>query len=304
MNQGKNDIVTGAFSYTGRYVTQRLLKIGRKVGTLTNHPQRSHSFGNQIPVFPYNFDHADRLVQTLEGIDTLYCTYWVRYPFAGLTFEKAVNNSRILFQAAKKAGVRRVVHVSIANPSKSSPLAYYSGKVLVEEALKDSGVSYAILRPTVIFGKEDILINNIAWMVRHFPVFAVPGNGEYKIQPIYVEDFADLLVSAGQRNENEISDAVGPDSFSFADLIGLIAKETETKTRILHLSPTLTYWLTSVMGKFLDDVILTQEEIQGLMDNLLISNEKPLGTTRLSRWIHENRATLGVSYANEVKRHF
>jgi NADH dehydrogenase len=214
MTQGiPRDIVTGAFSYTGRYVTQRLLNAGREVRTITSHPSRPHSFGDRVQVFPYDFDQPDRLVETLRGADTLYSTYWVRYPFSNLTFERAVENSKTLFLTAKKAGVRRIVHVSIANPSKSSPLAYYSGKAHVEEALLETGLSYAIFRPTVIFGKEDILINNIAWMVRHFPVFAVPGDGQYKLQPIYVEDFADALVDAGTRSKNEIRYAVGPESF-------------------------------------------------------------------------------------------
>lgn len=298
------DVVTGAFSYTGRYVTQRLLQSGREVRTLTNHLNRSNPFGARVKAFNYDFDRPERLAETLRGIDTVYSTYWVRYPFAGLTFEKAVENSRVLFNAAKKAGVRRIVHVSIANPSKTSSLAYYSGKAVVEEALLETGVSHAILRPTVIFGKEDILINNIAWMIRHFPIFVVPGNGQYNIQPIYVEDFADALVSAGQRNQNEIRDAVGPESYSFDDLIRLIARELKRNIRLIHLLPQPTYWLTSIMGKVLGDVILTEEEIQGLMDNLLISKETPLGKTRLSQWIGKNKQTLGASYANEIKRHF
>ncbi len=298
------DVVTGAFSYTGKYITERLLQGGRMVRTLTNHPNRTNPFGDRVKAFSYDFDHPQRLIETLRGTNTLYSTYWVRYPFAGLTFEKAVENSKILFQAAKQAGVRRIVHVSIANPSKSSALAYYSGKAFVEEALIGTGISHAIMRPTVIFGKEDILINNIAWMVRHSPVFAVPGDGNYKIQPIYVEDFADALVSASTRNENEIRDAVGPEAYSFNELIRLIAKELKKNIHLIHLPSKPTYWLTSIMGKFLGDVILTEEEIQGLMDNLLVSKEIPLGKTCLSQWIHENKQTLGASYANEVKRHF
>ena len=223
MNTG-NDVVTGAFSYTGHYIAQRLLASGRQIRTLTGHPDRPHPFGNALATHPYNFEHPDQLAASLEGAQTLYNTYWVRYPYGALTYDKAVENSRILFQAAKKAGVERIVHVSIANPSKTSLLPYYSGKARVEEALLETGISYAIFRPTVVFGKEDILINNIAWMARHFPVFVVPGDGQYGLQPIYVEDMADAMVLAGQRRQNEIHDAVGPEIFTFDALIELIGK--------------------------------------------------------------------------------
>lgn len=278
--------------------------MGRNVRTLTGHPDRTHSFGPRVTAYPYHFDHPDRLAETLQGAETLYNTYWIRYPYGGMTYEKAVENSRTLFQTAQKAGVRRIVHVSIANPSPTSPLAYYSGKAQVEEALIGTGLSYAIFRSTVIFGKEDILIHNIAWMVRHFPVFAVPGDGRYELRPIYVEDLADAMVQAGQTGQNTVQDAVGPESYTFNDLILLIAKSLRKNTRLTHFPPELVYALTAVMGRFVGDVILTREEIDGLLHNLLASQAPALGHTCLSAWIQENAAQLGVSYASEIKRHF
>ena len=298
------DVVTGAFSYTGRYIAQRLLVAGRTVRTLTNHPERPHRFGAAITAYPYSFDRPEKLASSLRGAETLYCTYWIRYPHGTQTYEKAIQNSDSLFQAAKEAGIRRIVHVSIANPSLSSPLGYYSGKARVEEALQKSGVSYAILRPTVVFGREDILINNIAWMIRHFPIFAVPGDGTYKLQPIYVEDFADALVAAGNERANVIRDAVGPETFSFDELLEIIARELGKHIHIVHAGPTLIYCATSLLGQFLGDIILTREEIQGLMDNLLASKEPALGKMHLSTWIKNNKGTLGKHYASEIKRHF
>jgi NADH dehydrogenase len=297
-------VVTGAFSYTGSYITQRLLAQGHPVRTLTGHPDRPNLFGSQVVAVPYNFDKPEALAASLQGAEVLFNTYWVRYPYGNLTYEKAIENSRTLFQCAKKAGVKRVVHVSIANPSQASPLAYYSGKWRVEDALKETGLSYAIFRPTVIFSKEDILINNIAWMVRHFPIFGAPGNGKYGIQPIYVEDIADAMVRAAEGTTNTIQDAVGPEQFIFEELVKLIADKLGKRVRVVHTSPAVTYVITSVLGRIVGDIILTREEIQGLMDNLLVSANAPLGTTRLSEWLDENRATVGTAYASEVKRHF
>jgi uncharacterized protein YbjT (DUF2867 family) len=303
MNMGI-DVVTGAFGYIGKYVTERLLESGRIIRTLTNHPNRPHTFGERVLPLPYNFERPDKLAESLQGAETLYNTYWVRFSYGTHTHQKAIENSRTLFQAAKKAGVQRIVHVSIANPSIDSPLAYYSGKARVEEALRETGVPYAIFRPSVVFGKEDILINNIAWMVRHFPVFAIPGNGQYELQPTYVEDLADAMVAAGQSKDNQVVNALGPEKYRFNDLVRLIAQHVGKPTRLLHLPATVTYGLTSLLGRWLGDIVLTKEEIQGLIDNLLTSPEPTLGQTPLSGWIEKNKEVLGVTYRSELKTHF
>jgi NADH dehydrogenase len=205
MNTSELHVVTGAFGYTGKYITRRLLAKGVRVKTLTGHPDRENSFGDQVTVAPFNFDDPVALAESLRGATTLYNTYWVRFEHGDATFAKAVENTKTLIAAAGEAGVSRIVHVSITNPSPDSALPYFKGKALLEEAIIQSGLSYAIIRPTVIFGLEDILVNNIAWILRRFPVFAVPGGGGYRLQPIYVEDMADIAVSAGGRQRTPLS---------------------------------------------------------------------------------------------------
>ena len=217
------DVVTGAFSYTGKYIAQRLLAQGRLVRTLTGHPDRTSPFDVKVDAFPFNFDRPSELVRSLQGVTTLYNTYWVRFTHGSTTFNEAVENTQKLIRAAVEAGVKRFVHVSITNPHVDNPLPYFSGKGLLEQSLMNSKLSYAILRPTVIFGDEDILINNIAWLLRHFPLFVIPGDGEYRLQPISADDMADIAVAAGQRRDNEIIDAVGPEVYSFETLVKLIA---------------------------------------------------------------------------------
>lgn len=297
-------VITGAFSYTGKYATRMLLDAGYRVRTLTGHAERENPFGEGVAVFPYNFDRPDELRRSLEGASTLINTYWVRFPRRGVTFETAVRNSRILIQAARDAGVKRIVHVSIANPSADSALAYYRGKTAVEAAVRESGMSYAIVRPTVIFGAEDILINNIAWFVRHLPVFGIPGNGLYGIRPINVEDMARLLAASAAGTGNSVRDAVGPETFSFEDLVRMIAREVRSSCRLVHMPAGLAYLGTMVTGWMVRDVVLTWEEYLGLMANLLAPEGPAAGATRLSEWLAVNRETVGRDYASEVGRHF
>lgn len=298
------DVVTGAFSYTGKYIARRLLATGRKAKTLTGHPNRPDPFEGKVSVAPLDFSRPEELASNLRGAGTLYNTYWIRFAHGTLTYDDAVANSHILFRAARQAGVRRIVHVSIANPSLDSPLPYYRGKAQVEEALVASGLSYAILRPTVIFGDEDILINNIAWLVRRFPVFAIPGEGGYRLQPIFVEDFSELAVRAGFGGENTVGDAVGPETYTFEDLVRLVASSLGRRARFVHMSPRLVYAACSLLSVPLRDVLLTREEIEGLMADLLFSRQAPAGRTRLSDWLLRYSSRVGTRYASELARHY
>lgn len=297
-------MVTGAFSYTGRYITQRLLARGRRVLTLTNHPGRSDPFGSKIEILPYDFDHPAEMVQRLRGVSTLFNTYWVRFPHGGMTYDRAVENSRILIQCAREAGVRRFVHISITNPSLDSRFFYFRGKARVEQALRESGLSYAIVRPTVVFGDGGILIHNIAWLLRKFPVFALPGRGDCRLQPVYVEDVADLAVEAAARSENETLDAAGPEIFTFAGLVELLAKTVGSRARIVRTQPMISLVLAKIAGLAVRDIVLTKEEVESLMESLVVSSQPARGKTKLSDWLTQNAPNLGRKYFNELDMHF
>jgi len=294
--------VTGAFGYSGKYIAHKLLDQGHHVITLTNSTQREHEFGDQLKPVPYHFDQPDILAESLVGVDVLYNTYWVRFNHQTFSHADAVKNTIILFGAAKKAGVRRIVHVSITNPSIDSPLEYFSGKARLEQALIETGISYAILRPTVIFGKEDILINNIAWGLRHLPIFGVFGDGNYRLQPIYVNDLAELAVIQGASETNEIVDAIGPETFAYRELVQTISSLIGVNRPIVGIPPWLGYAVARLIGAFVGDVMLTREEIDGLMADLLYTQSPPAGTTRLTDWIKSHSDTLGCEYTSELAR--
>jgi NADH dehydrogenase len=294
--------VTGAFGYSGKYIAGRLLNKGRTVITLTNSPDRSNEFEGRVSAYPLNFDDPEALTGALEGVAVLYNTYWVRFNHKLFTYADAVRNTLILFEASKAAGVERVVHVSITNPSENSSLEYFRGKARLERALRETGLSSAILRPAVLFGKEDILINNIAWALRRLPVFGVFGDGRYKLQPIYVDDLAELAVSMGESRETLVIDAIGPETFSYRELVESIAHLIGVRRRIVSVPPWAGYLAGRVLGYLMRDVLITREEIEGLMANLLYVDSPPAGRTRLSEWVKAHAATLGLSYRSELAR--
>lgn len=298
------NVVTGAFSYTGKYITRQLLSMGKRVRTLTGRSDHEKFFGSQVTTSPFNFDNLSLLTESLRGAATLYNTYWVRFSHGQVTFDKAIENTKTLIKAAEAAGVRRIVHISITNPSQESPFPYFRGKALVEKAITHSKLSYAIIRPTVIFGMEGILINNIAWLLRKFPIFAIPGSGDYRIQPVYVEDVAKVAVSAGHNDDNLVIDAIGPEVFTFDELVRLIAEGMHSRAKVIHVSPMLALFLARLIGYAVRDVVITKDEIQGLMSNLLVSKSPPTGQMCLSEWLEQNADRVGASYISDLQRHY
>jgi NADH dehydrogenase len=299
------DVVTGAFSYSGAQIAELLLDSERRVRTLTHHPEREHRLQGRVDARRYRFDDPAELARSLEGATTLYNTYWVRFDHGRTSFANAIESSRMLFYAARQAGVQRIVHVSITNPSLESPLPYFRGKALVEYALAQCGVPYAVVRPTLVFGGErDVLVNNIAWILRRMPAFALAGDGAYAVQPVHVDDLARICVEAGGAAGDHVIDAAGPETLSFRELVTVVRGAVDTRSPILRLPAPVMLVAARALGLAVRDVVLTADEIRGLMSGLLVSHRPPLGQIAFSDWLDHNHAVVGRSYANELQRHF
>lgn len=295
------DLVTGATGYTGAYVTARLHERGRRVRTLT---RAAASVPAPIEAFPYRFDDPAALAAAFEGVDTFYNTYWVRFERGASTHDDAVRNSRALIDAAAAAGVRRMVHVSIMHPDLESPYTYHRGKAVVEAAVRESGMAYAIVRPATLFGGNEILLNNVAWLLRRLHSFAVPGDGRYPIRPTHVEDLADAMVELGGSDEPVVRDAGGPETFEFGALVRLIRREIGARALVVHLPPSLVLPLSRVVNRITGDVTVHREELTSLMEGLASHPGPGIGTRRYTDFLHAHRDTYGRTYAHEVRRNF
>ncbi len=297
-------VVTGAFGYTGRWIAHHLVEQGAEVRTLTNSVGRDNPFDGKVEVHRCDFDNHEKLVDSLRGTAVLYNTYWVRYTVSGQGFGHAlaVKNSKKLFLAAKEAGVGKIVHLSVANPTKAPDWAYFRGKVIVENFLKKTGLSYSIVRPTVLYGhRQDVLVNNIAWMLRRFPLFGMFGDGKYPVQPIYADDVANICIDQGQLSENTVVDAAGPETFEYREFLQILSDAMGRRTVLIPIPDLLTLMVGQLMGLFLQDIVITEAEIRGLRQGLTASSEEPLGTTSFREWAEENGANLGRKYRNDIK---
>jgi NADH dehydrogenase len=270
---------------------------------LTGHPQRPGA-DPDIEARPYDFDNPDALVRSLEGADTLYNTYWIRFSRDGESFRRAIDRSSILFRAAERSGVRRVVHVSVTHPDPDSPFPYFRGKAIVERLLAEICGSWAIVRPTLVFGQGDILMNNVAWLLRRFPVFAFAGDGRYRVRPVHVDDVADLCLRCSADPGTETVDAVGPDIFRFEELVSQIRAAVGSRARFVHVDPRIARGAASAIGLMVRDVLITDHELGGLMAEKAYSDAPTTGERRFSSWVREAGPALGLRYESEIRRHF
>jgi len=296
--------VTGAYGFSGRYIAEKFISNGYETITLTGHPETPSSRAPQIKAFPFDFLNVSKMKSHLEGCDVFINTYWVRFDYRQVTFERAVRNSFALIDAARLAGVRRFIHISITNAHAQSVLPYFRGKGLVEEYLRESGLSYAILRPAVIFGDEDILINNLAYILRRFPLFTIPGQGDYQLQPIFVADLAEICFREALSDKDITLDAIGPETFTFRELVRLVCTVLEKPRLIIPVPAKIAFFLVRALSLWLGDNLLTWDEIQSLSSNLLCTSSQPSAFTRLSQWLIEHKDTIGIHYASELKRHY
>lgn len=295
--------VTGAFGYSGLHLAGALLARGARVRNLTGHPDRPDPFAGAVEVTRFRFDDPEAMRAALLDVRVLYNTYWVRFDHGASTFAGAVESSRALFRAAAEAGVERVVHVSITNPSPDSPLPYFRGKAVVESALRDTGLSHAILRPAVFFGGRDVLVNNIAWLLRRLPLFGI-APGRYGLQPIHVEDFARLAVEQGSSRVDTVLDAVGPEALGFDELVRLVRRAVRSRAALVPVPRPVLLGAARLLGAVVRDVVLTPDEIAGLTANLLVSTGPPTASTCFSDWLAGNAEHLGARWASELHRHY
>jgi NADH dehydrogenase len=301
---GPLDVVTGAFSYSGAAIARELLRRGHRVRTLTGHPERAPA-GTPIETLPLDFGAEAKLAAAMTGADTLYNTYWIRFAHGQVTHDAAVANSRSLFAAAVQAGVQRIVHISITNPSLTSPDSYFRGKAEVEQALADCDVQYAIARPAVLFGGDGVLINNIAWLLRRLPVFAIGGRGDYRLRPIHVDDLAKLCADLGEsREQAQTIDAVGPQSLTFRQMVAEIRDAVGSRCLLVPVPGRVVPALAAALNLVLRDTLLTGAEYVSMAANLADTAGPATGSTVLTEWVHEHGDDLGRRYANELDRHF
>lgn len=296
--------VTGAFGFTGHALAERLLADGHDVVTLTRRSGAGDPLAARVAVRPFDSARPDELAATLADVDTLFNTYWLRFPRDRSTFEGAIAKSAVLFRAARDAGVRRLVHVSVVNAAADAETPYVRAKAALEGVVRSSGLEWVIVRPTLTYGPGDILINNLAWALRRFPVYGLPGLGRYTVQPVHVDDVARICVEAGAGEGGRVVDAAGPETMTYRALVDLVREAVGSRSLVLPMPGPVVLATAKLLGIVVRDVVLTRDEIHELTSSLLTSHEPPLGTIRVTEWVREHASELGRRWSSELARNY
>jgi NADH dehydrogenase len=298
------DAVIGALGFTGRAIATQLLEQGRTVVTLTTRPPGNDALATRLDVRPLDFGRPAELAGSLAGVDTLYNTYWIRFPRGDVTFDSAVERSEVLLAAARRAGVRRIVHISVVGARRDGLTPYVRAKAALEDHVRSAGLEWAIVRPTLTFGSGDILINNLAWALRRLPVYGLPGSGSYPIQPVHVDDVARICLEVGGGPSGVVSDAAGPEILAYGDLVRTVRSAVRSRSLIVRMPHTAVLAAARLLGTVVHDVVLTRDELRELSAGLLTSREAPRGIIRATAWIPAHGDELGRRWASELHRNY
>jgi uncharacterized protein YbjT (DUF2867 family) len=296
--------VTGAFGFTGRAITERLLAAGHEVVTLSRRSGADDPLAERIVVRPFDTTDPDAVTASLSGVETLFNTYWLRFPRGSSTFEGAVARSATLLEAARSAGVRRAVHVSVVNAAADAETPYVRAKAALEAVVRSSGLEWAIVRPTLTYGPNDILINNLAWALRRLPVYGLPGLGRYTVQPVHVDDVARICVEAAFEPAGQVVDAAGPETMAYRELVERVRKAVGSRSLVVPMPGSAVLAAARLLGLLVRDVVLTRDEIRELTSSLLTSDEAPRGEIRISEWLPANADRLGRRWSSELERNY
>ena len=296
--------LTGAFGFTGRAIARQLVDQGRDVVTLTRRIDHADPLARSIESVALDFGRPTDLSRALGGVDTLFNTYWIRFPRGPESFERAIAESAVLLAAAREAGVRRIVHISVVGADHDAPTPYVRAKAVVEDMVRASGLEWSIVRPTLTYGAGDILVNNMAWALRRLPLYGMPGSGAYTIQPVHVDDVARICIDLADGKPGHTVDAAGPDVMPFREMVETVRSAVGSRSVILPM-PTWTVLAAGrLLGLLVHDVVLTPDEISELTASFLTSRESPLGQIGFKAWVTSNADSLGRRWSSELARNY
>lgn len=236
-------LVTGGTGYVGTHVCRALIARGFmprllvRPGSESRIPEDIRERGRITPGDVTNRESVENAAQGTKAI--VHLVGIIReFPARGVTFERLhVTATRNVVDAARLWGIPRFVHMSALGARAGGPAGYSDSKGRAEDCVRQSGLRWTIFRPSVIFGPGDAFLNELAGILRTSPLMPVPGDGKYRLQPVFVGDVAKGFADALLRRDTEarIFDVGGPERFSYGELLDRIAASVGRRARKLHV---------------------------------------------------------------------
>ena len=266
----KTVALAGGSGFIGRAIARRLVAGGGiKVRVLSREPDKARA---QLDLPGGEFVRADiakpaSLKDALPGADTIvdaiqFDGYPVEDPRRGLTFELIDYGGAVaLIDAAKQAGVRQFIYISGAAADENSTHPGFRAKGRAERAIRESGLTYTIFRPSLVYGPEDKVVNGLARALRFAPLFGVPGTGRQKVQPVLVDDLAAcVMLAVSGRGRNGTYDVGGPDLMTFDAMMEIIMDASGHRRPLFHIPESIMRGIGGLLEK-LPNPILSRDAV-------------------------------------------
>ena len=241
----KTVAIAGGSGFIGRAIARRLASTGEiKVRVLTRNPDTARA---RLELPGVEFVRGDvgnpaTLKDALAGASAIvdavqFDGYPIENPRRGFTFERIdYGGAAALIAAARQAGVAQFIYVSGAAADENSTHPGFRAKGRAERAIRESGLSYTIFRPSLVYGREDKVVNGLARAIRFAPVMGVPGTGRQNVQPVLVDDLAACVALAvSGRGRNQTYDIGGPDLMTFDEMMKVIMDASGHRRLLFHI---------------------------------------------------------------------
>jgi NADH dehydrogenase len=226
--------VTGANGFVGKNVRKFLYK--NKVNVLGISRKNFVKYPTETKIQSKNL-LEQRLQKKLKNYDALIHLIGIGIESSGSTFKQInVNLTKNAIKLCKKSGIKKIIYISGLGVSKDSTSNYFASKYKAEREIISSGLDYTIFRASYIIGKTDHLTRSLSKQMKKGTI-VIPGSGKYRLQPIFVEDVAKIILESilEKKFSNKILDLVGPRKISFEDFVKLFSKNTKVKLKKINL---------------------------------------------------------------------
>lgn len=269
---GERVLVTGAAGFVGRHLVTALAEAGYRVRAMVHRP-RPGAAPPGVEVVQGDVTDPDSLRRAMEDVQgVVHLVAVIREHPPRVTFQRInVQGTRNVVAAARQAGARRLVHLSAIGAQHTPALAYLHSKWLGEEAVRQGGVPFTILRASIIFGQGDEFFTTLAGLVRAFPLVPVAGRGRNRFQPIAVTDVARCLVHClrDEHRAGQTYEVGGPEQLTYDGIIDLLARLLGVRRGKLHIPVPVMRAQAAVMQRLLPRPPVTVEQLKYLdLDNV------------------------------------
>src|SRR6266516_1747203 len=239
-------LITGAAGYLGLHVVARLVAQGQRPRCLVRDTGRAANIlpTDKVELVQGDTTRPDSLIAAVQGVDAIVHASFItadKKESLGNHYEVTnVQGTANLIKAAKDTGVTRMIEISGLGTKPDKPGSYMQGRYMAEKMLKESGLAWTIIQPSVLFGKNAPFITGLAALIRTAPIVPLIGGGKVKFQPTYVEDVVTVIVKVleePERTANHTYTIGGPAYYTFTQVIDELLHAMH-KTRIKAPAPT------------------------------------------------------------------